>query len=192
VSARWIDRILRESPDPAARAVVKLRLANFLGWGSGNLDDAEQACLEAESLFERAGDRASALLARNELSWIRGLRGDYPGMEDGCRAVAIDAEAAGEPFARIQAIQSQGFAASFRGRFREAEKAIRLSIAIAREEAKVYRLTIGLVNLGVTVAAAGRTEEAIESFREANAYAKLGVRSKIDLIRRASEFLLNQ
>jgi DNA-binding NarL/FixJ family response regulator len=164
-----IDRILQESTDPAPRAVVKLRLANFLGWGSGDLGDAEQACHEAQALFERAGDRAGALLARNELAWIRGLYGDYPAMEHGSLAVAGDADAAGEQFARIQALQSLGFAASFRGRFREAEEAIRMSLAIAREEQKVYRLTIGLVNLGITLAASGRTAEAHALLEEGKA-----------------------
>jgi DNA-binding CsgD family transcriptional regulator/tetratricopeptide (TPR) repeat protein len=164
-----IDRILQESPDPAPRAVVKIRLANFLGWGSGDLEEAEHACREAWSLFERAGDRASALLARNELGWIRGLRGDYPGMEDACEVVAAAAKAAGEQFATIQALQSVGFAASFRGRFLAAEDALRQSITIARHEGKVYRVTIGLVNLGVAVAAEGRTKEAIELFEEGKA-----------------------
>jgi DNA-binding CsgD family transcriptional regulator/tetratricopeptide (TPR) repeat protein len=164
-----IDRILHEAADPAPRAAVKLRLANFLGWGSGDLDGAEHACLEARSLFERGGDRAGALLARNELAWIRGLRGDYPGMEEGGAAVAAEAGGADEPFARIQGLQSRGFAASFRGRFREAEEATRLSIALAREEGKVYRLTIGLVCLGVAVALQGRTSEATSLFEEGKA-----------------------
>ena len=164
-----IDRILHESADPVPRAVVKLRLANFLGWGSGDVDEAEQACVEARSLFERAGDRGGTLLARNELAWIRGLRGDYAAMEDGGRTVADEAGLAGEPFARIQGLQSQAFAASFRGRFREAEEATRQSIALAREEGKAYRLTIGLVSLGVTLAAAGRTEAASATIEEGKA-----------------------
>ena len=164
-----IDRSLDGSADPAPRAVVKLRLANFFGWGSGDLDEAERACLEAQSLFEHAGDRASALLARNELGWIRGLRGDYPAMEEACLAVATDAETAGEAFARIQGLHTLGFAASFRGRFREAEDASRLGNRIAQQEGKSYRLTVGLVNLAVAIAASGRTREAIELFTEAKA-----------------------
>jgi hypothetical protein len=80
---RAIDAILEASGSrsPNARGIIAFRLANFLGWGTGELDEAEAACGRARALFEQAGDRAAALLAENERAWIRGLRGDYPAME---------------------------------------------------------------------------------------------------------------
>jgi DNA-binding NarL/FixJ family response regulator len=168
-ATRSIDSLLTGSPDPAPRATVKFRLANFLGWGTGDLEDAKHACAEALSLFEQAGDRSSALLAENELAWIRGLRGDYPAMESAASRVAGDAETAGVHFAEIQGLQTAAFAASVRGRFNESERDWLRSISIAREEGKVYRLTIGLGNLGVWLAAQGRVDEGLAYFDQAKA-----------------------
>jgi DNA-binding CsgD family transcriptional regulator len=166
---RAIDSLLGRSADPAARAAVKFRLVNFLAWGTGDLDEAERACAEARSLFEQAGDHASALLAENEHAWIRGLRGDYPAMEAGAERVAEAAETAHERFAAIQGLQATGFAAWVRGRFAESERAWLKSIAIAREEGKVYRLTVGLGNLAFLFATQGRIEEALPLVEEAKA-----------------------
>jgi DNA-binding CsgD family transcriptional regulator len=162
-----IDSLLEKFPSPAARATVKFRLAHFLGWGTGELDEAERACAEARSLFEQAGDRSSVLLAQNELAWIRGLRGDYAAMEAAARGVAEAARNAGERFAEIQGLQTTAFAASSRGRFTESERDWSRSNEIARKEEKVYRLTIGLGNLAVWRAVQGRVEEAFPLFEQA-------------------------
>jgi DNA-binding CsgD family transcriptional regulator len=163
---RAIDALLEKSPSPTARATVKFRLAHFLGWGTGELHEAQQACAEARSLFERAGDTSSVLLAQNELAWINGLRGDYAAMEAEARRVAEAARKAGERFAEIQGLQTSAFAASSRGRFAEAERDWSRSTEIAREEGKVYRLTIGLGNLAVWRAVQGRVAEAFPLFEE--------------------------
>ena len=159
---RAIDRILEPLPDAAARAMVKFHLANFLGWGSGDLKDAEEKCCDAVELFEQVGDRSSALLVRNELAWLRGLSGDLDGMARGAAAVADAGERIGEPFVRLHGLQAWGFAAGWSGRFAEAESAWQRGNAIAREQGKNYRLTIGLVGLAVDMAAQGRIEEAVE------------------------------
>ena len=77
---RAIDGLLEQSSDHARRAIVKFRLANFLAWGTGELDQAHEACLQAHELFGRAGERQQTLLAARELAWITGLRGDLAGM----------------------------------------------------------------------------------------------------------------
>jgi DNA-binding NarL/FixJ family response regulator len=164
---RSIDSVLTTSFDPAPRAAVKFRLANFLGWGTGDLDDAESACAEALSFFEQAADRSGALLAKNELAWILGLRGNYPAMEVAARRVAEAARSVGERFAEIQGLQTAAFAAWVCGRFSESERDLLKSISIARAEGKVYRLTIGLGNLGVSLAAQGLIEKGLNLFEEA-------------------------
>jgi DNA-binding NarL/FixJ family response regulator len=149
--------------------MVKFRLASFFGWGAGDLDAAHDLCREALALFEQAGDRGSALLARNELGWIRGLSGDYTAMGAQAAAVGAEGAAAGEPLAVIQGLQGQGFAAGFRGRFGEAEDATRRGNDVARAEGKIYRLTVGLGLLGVILAPKGRCQEARLAVAEAKA-----------------------
>jgi hypothetical protein len=77
---RAIDGQMVRSADDARRATVKFRLAYFLAWGTGELQDAEHACREAVQLFEAAGKPRQALLARREIGWIMHLRGDIAGM----------------------------------------------------------------------------------------------------------------
>src|SRR2546421_4401774 len=52
---RAIDSALSAVPDPARRAAVKFRLANFLTWGTGEIDEAERCCIDAAALYEPAG-----------------------------------------------------------------------------------------------------------------------------------------
>src|SRR5262249_56552370 len=54
---RAIDGLLEGSSEHARRAIVKFRLANFLAWGTGDLDEAQHACRQAHELFIRCGDR---------------------------------------------------------------------------------------------------------------------------------------
>jgi DNA-binding CsgD family transcriptional regulator/tetratricopeptide (TPR) repeat protein len=164
-----IDALLEGSSDPVRRATVKLRLANFLGWGAGDLDEAERACTEARSLFEQAGDRGGVLLAENELAWILGLRGDLPAMETAAERVVEAAQTAGAPFAAMQADAAVGMAASSRGRFARAEAAVRHAIRLAQQEGKAYRATVGRLGLAWTFAHEGRIDEALAAVHEAKA-----------------------
>jgi len=166
-----IDVLLADSPNPSLRATAKFRLAHFLGWGSGDLDEAERACAASRSLFKRAGDAASVLLADNELAWIHGLQGDYAAMEAGGKGVADAAETARDTIAAIQGLHTLGHAAWIRGRFAEGEAALLRSNAIALDEHKVYRLTVGLISLATCLALQGRVEEArslVDEAKDAN------------------------
>lgn len=167
---RAIENVLSSSVDPAAQAMVKFRLANFLAWGVADLDAAERACEEARSLFDKAGVRSGALLAENELAWIHGLRSEYPAMQAVAERVLASAEAAGDRFATIQALTVLAQASFFRGRFAEAEGPHRRSIAIAKEDAKTYRLTTSRALLACSLAFEGRPVEAaglVEAAKEA-------------------------
>ena len=157
---RAIDSLLEGSPKPIPRASVKLRLANFLGWGTGDLAEAERVCAEAHVAF-RAGRRSRNRPARGErvgvdLRLARRLSGNGGGRS----AVAAAAEAAGERFAEFQAWHAGGFAAFVRGRFEEAEATLTRSNDVARQEGKVYRLTTGLNLRACAFAASGQLEEA--------------------------------
>jgi DNA-binding CsgD family transcriptional regulator/tetratricopeptide (TPR) repeat protein len=166
---RAIDRLLDPSWAPEAQAMVKFRLAHFLGWGAGDLAAAEEACAAAQTLFERAGDGASARLAANELAWIHGLGGDYEAMEAGGQVVGETAEAAGDLFAAIQGFHTQGHAAWIRGRFAVGQAALERSNEIAVDAGKVYRLTVGLISLATCLALQGRVAESLALIEEAKA-----------------------
>ena len=164
-----IDAVLEAAQDPAARATVKFRLASFLGWGTGDLDEAECACAEARLLFDQAGDRRSALLAENELAWLAGLRGDYPSMRATAQRVVETAEAMNHSFVVIQGLTAMAQASFFQGRFADTEPEHRRALAIARQEGKSYRAVISLTALACSLATEGRVEEALNLVDEAKA-----------------------
>ena len=122
---RAIDGLLEQSSDDARRAIVKFRLATFLAWGTGELDQAHEACLQAHELFGRAGERQQTLLAARELAWITGLQGDLAGMGTQARAVVDAADAAGDRFVAMQGLAAVSYSANFRGEFAEGEAALR-------------------------------------------------------------------
>jgi DNA-binding CsgD family transcriptional regulator/tetratricopeptide (TPR) repeat protein len=166
---RAIEGMLETSPDPAPRAAIKFRLASFLGFGTGDLDEAERACAEAKSLFEQAGDHRSALLAENELAWLAGLRGDYATMRAIGERVVETADAIDHRFAVIQGLTATAQASFFRGRFAETGPEHLRALAIARQEGKSYRAVISLTTLACSLAAEGRAEEALGLVEEAKA-----------------------
>jgi DNA-binding CsgD family transcriptional regulator/tetratricopeptide (TPR) repeat protein len=164
-----IEALLEHSGEHSRRAIVKFRLANFLAWGIGDLDAAEQACRHACDLFSQAGDRHGALLAARELAWIKGLRGDFAGMAADARAVVQAADRIGDRFIAMQGLSAVSQCAIFRGAFAEAEAETRRAAAIARQDDKAYRLTVVLVGLALGLALQGRVAETAAVFAEAKA-----------------------
>ena len=164
---RAIDELLTRSADDARRATVKFRLANFLAWGTGELEGAEDACREAVRLFEAADDQRQALLAGRELGWIRGLRGDIAGMAAESARVVEAADALGDRFVAMQGLAALGYSTIMQARFAHGEAAIRRAAAIAREDEKSYRLTVVLSLLAAQLALQGRTGESGPLFEQA-------------------------
>jgi class 3 adenylate cyclase len=166
---REIDSVLEGSSDPARRAAVKFRLANFYTWGTGELEEAVAACSQAEELFEKAGDRSRMLLAADELAYVQGHRGDLDTWETGARRVVEAAQAAGDRYVTVQATGSLGFATFFRGRFPEADAAFRRGIELAKESRKLARLTLSRTALAFSLAFQGRMEEALPLLEDTKA-----------------------
>jgi DNA-binding CsgD family transcriptional regulator len=164
---RRTDAVLEGLDAPAARAAVKFRLANFLAWGTGELEEAERVCRAALTLFVEADDRTSALLSANQVAWIRGLQGDIVGLLDGASQVADEAEAAGERFALLQALSALGLAAGWLGHHARACALWERSIELAAAEDKPYRLLYAHVSLAITHAYMGDVEEATTLITEA-------------------------
>lgn len=166
---RAIDSILTAAPDPARRAAVKLRLASFAAWGTGELDDAQRAGQEAQALFERAGDTQGELLAALELSFIENLRGSPAGWAAAARSVAESAEAADERLPAMIGRAWEGTGSCYCGRFDEAETGLRRAVAIAREDERVHFHALCLALLATSLGLEGRIEEALLALREGRA-----------------------
>jgi DNA-binding CsgD family transcriptional regulator len=166
---RAIDRLLEGSSDDGRRAIVKLRLASFLAWGTGELEPAYKACEQAQELFTRAGDRRQALLAARELGWIKGLRGDLVAMAADAAAVVQAADAIDDRFVAMQGLAAISYSTTFRGVLAEGEAALRRAEMIAREDVKVYRLIVVLGDLAINLALQGRIAETSALFEEARA-----------------------
>ncbi|MGH2690101.1 MAG: hypothetical protein ACRDKW_15040, partial [Actinomycetota bacterium] len=164
---RSICAVLQGDSDPGRLAAAKFRLASFLAWGSGELEEAESVCREAVALYGLAGDRRQTLLAANEVALIRGLRGDFGALARDAAVVAREAEALGEPFVAMQAVGAWGLGAFGRGDFAEAERAFRRSVDLARAAGGAHRLIVGLGSLAGTLAFEGRVDEALPLLEEA-------------------------
>lgn len=157
---REIERVLAGSPDLHLQGLVQFRLANFLAWGTGDLEPAQRAVERALALFENAGDRSLSLLAANERAWIIGLAGNLGGQEEAAREVVETARASGETIPMMQALGNMGRAALLAGRFEVAEDALQSSIATARAEGKLYRLSWSQSALAWSNALAGHMTQA--------------------------------
>jgi DNA-binding NarL/FixJ family response regulator len=166
---RNIDLVLADSADPGRRAAVKFRLASFLTWGLGDLQEGEATCRQAVELFQQAGDEPMLRLAANELAYIRGLSGDLEGQEEQAAEVAEAAERSGERFTTMQALGALGTAAIFHGRFDKAEMAMRRSVEIAEQSGKPHHTTFSLSLLACSLALEGRIQEAFPLLAQAKA-----------------------
>ena len=164
---RAIDAHLEGSGDLLQRASIKSRLTSFLAWGTGQLDQAAAAADEALDLFTRAGDRSGMLLAALEVAYVKGLAGDLPALEAGCREVAVAATEAGERAAAARAVGVLGTVLFYQGRFTEAEETLRRSVAEARTDGSPYRITWNVMSLGWSLGIEGRLDEALRCFVEA-------------------------
>ena len=163
---REIDRLLESSPDLARRGMVLFRLATFLGWDAGEVEEAQRLQRQAIQLLEQGGDpgdgapRCDRARLPLECRWrLRSGRGQ-------ARAVVQAAEVAGDGFAAMHALGLLGWAYAYLGNLPAAEEAFRQTIGLAREEGKLYRLTYGLVGLAATHLRAGRADEARAALAE--------------------------
>jgi DNA-binding CsgD family transcriptional regulator len=169
---RRIDAVLEPLADPAARAVVKLRLASFLAWGSGSLVEADQVGRAALDLFEQAGDLRGRLLAEHELAWVEGLTGDLAATSAAAGRVAAAAQRCGDDVVLRRATRTRALVDLLRGRFDHAYALLAESVALARRSGDDYALASSLMARAQALTLEGRVAEAWDPLRQA---AALGV-----------------
>jgi DNA-binding CsgD family transcriptional regulator/tetratricopeptide (TPR) repeat protein len=175
---RRIDAVLAGLAAPAERAVVKFRLASFLAWGSGELDEAAVQCRLAGALFTEAGDRGSALLAEHELAWIGALAGDLGTLGETAARIAAEAGAgtvgsgtvgggtAGEGAARdrtllLRATRSLILVEHNAGRFAAGDARVTETISLARAAEDGYAEVVGRCCRAIGLIFEGRCAEAV-------------------------------
>jgi DNA-binding CsgD family transcriptional regulator/tetratricopeptide (TPR) repeat protein len=153
--------------DPSASASVSLRLAAFLSFGAGRLDEAVREAEAAVERFELAGEQESMLLARNELAWIRGCAGDLATQARLAEEVLGSAEERGFGHAAVQAASTAAYALGLHGRTERAGALYDRSIRLARTNDNPYRVAWGLAQRGCMLSLAGRLDDAHRSVEEA-------------------------
>lgn len=167
---RAIDSALEGSDDISRQALVKFRLASFLAWGLGEIEEAERLCRASRELYEKAGDRAGTWLATLELGYVKGFAGDLPAWVSAGRQVADAAEMAGDRFVLMQALgRAVGWGCFFLGAFEESEAASRRSVELAQESSRTYFQALSLFAVGYSLAFEGRIREAYSFLDEAKA-----------------------
>ena len=164
---RRIERQLAASGERLREGIVQFRLAAFLAIGAGQPADAAAACQRAQELFAAEGHADLALLAQNELGWIRYCAGDLPGQRALVLDVCEEAEKRGDQMALIRALGALGYVAALQGRFGEAGWHLRRSTDLAQAAQKRYRYVWNLTMSGLALALAGRLAAGRTTFEAA-------------------------
>jgi DNA-binding CsgD family transcriptional regulator/tetratricopeptide (TPR) repeat protein len=164
---RRIERHLSASGDLLREGIVQFRLASFLAIGAGQPAQAAAACQRAQELFAAGEHDDLALLALNELGWIRYCAGDLPGHRALAQDVLEKAERCGDRIALIQSLGALGCIAAIQGRFGEADKHLRRSTDLARAADKRYRYVWNLTMSALALALAGRLATSRTTFERA-------------------------
>jgi DNA-binding CsgD family transcriptional regulator len=164
---RRIERQLATSGDLLREGIVQFRLASFLAIGAGQPAQAAAACQRAQELFAAGGHADLALLALNELGWIRYCAGDLPGHRAHALEVCEKAEKYDDRMALIQSLGALGCIAAIQGRFGAADKYLCRSTDLARAADKRYRYVWNLTMSALALALAGRLAASRPAFERA-------------------------
>jgi DNA-binding CsgD family transcriptional regulator len=157
---RAIDSVLASSPDLVRRGTAKMRLANFAGWGTDEVEEAELACRQAVELFREGGDPRRALIATCQLGWVRGIGGDFADLVATSRRVVDDASAAGLDDVLLHGLASLGMGLVLSGCPAEGEAVTRQAITLALDTKHAHRAAWAQGVLGAALAEQGRISEA--------------------------------
>jgi class 3 adenylate cyclase/DNA-binding NarL/FixJ family response regulator len=168
---RAMDRALEALGDPLRQARVKFRLACFLRWGKGELDESHLVCRQALTLFEQAADGQGQLLARYQLALIEQITGPYwlEGTREDFERLAEDARSLGEESIRRDVLRTIAQASIVSGLFDDGLQALNELIEHARNEGDDYGLAMSQGYLLALLASAGRTRDAERLLSEVKA-----------------------
>ncbi|WP_290648765.1 AAA family ATPase [Aquisalimonas sp.] len=158
---------LVDADDLAAQGTVRLHLAAFLSFGAGLLAEGERACRAAVACFEAAGHTERALLARNELAWLRGSGESLAEDAELAAAVMDDALKGGHLRAAVHAAGTRAYALGWSGHLQESDRLFQYGAELARQASLSYRVAWSLSQHATILALAGRLPEAYASLEAA-------------------------
>lgn len=162
------------SDDVGLRAEVRYCESAFLGWDTGDLDQALVAARESGRLFRDAGRDQDARLSDDMAAFLVGLSGDLAGQEAAARQVVAEAERESDQAALGSALTTLGYALLLQGREAEAEQVVERALALVRERGLVHRSITNWALMAQIRAFAGRLPDAEAALRmgasDASAY----------------------
>ncbi len=164
---RRIEEASRNHHDLVAQGIVQFHLASFLSIGAGRLDEAASACRRAIDLFEAAGEKDRALLARNEMVWISSCAGELEHSNDLAARVLIDADSNTDPLVMNHAAGCRAYTLGLMGQFSDSEAHYETAERIAVDNGMTYRRIWGLAQRSLELSLSGRLTEAERLVEEA-------------------------
>jgi DNA-binding NarL/FixJ family response regulator len=166
---RAMDQALGALGDTLRQARVKFRLACFLAWGTGELDESQRIGRQALTLFEEAGDGQGQLLVRYQLARIGYIAASWPENTRELERLADDARSLGKESIRRDVLRTIAQVTIINGRYDAGVQALTELIEHARSEEDAYGLVMSRGYLLAHLAAAGRTREAEQLLSEIKA-----------------------
>jgi predicted ATPase/class 3 adenylate cyclase len=161
---------------PGLARAWALRSAAMLASQQSDLGVADALAYEALALFRELGDRSGSGWTLHVLGWNAMNRGDFG---EARRLFEEAADAHGGPGAeRLQrrALVSLATVDSAQGDHARAVGVLRDVVASTRREGSTHELAIAVLNLGVSEANAGETDEARRSYEEGIALSRRDAR----------------
>jgi len=166
---REIDAVLESSPDSRRRAAVKLRLASFLIYTAGELEDGLRTAVAAEDLYRAAGDNSGACLASLTQGAGLFLDGRLDFAVRGLEALLATPAVAADDVLAIRVRSALGLALFYSGSFDRDEANLHRNLAEAHARGQEYLETLFLSGLSTSLAYQGRTAEARTAVQRAKA-----------------------
>jgi DNA-binding CsgD family transcriptional regulator len=164
-----MDQALSALGDPLRQARVKFRLACFLAWGTGELDESQRVARQALRLFEQAGHGQGQVLVRFQLARIEAITGNWLKSTRDLERLADDARSLGEESIRRDVLRGIAQASVINGRLDAGVQALTELIEHARSEGDPYNLAMNQGYLIANLAAAGRAGDAEKILSEIKA-----------------------
>ncbi|HEV8625816.1 MAG TPA: AAA family ATPase [Acidimicrobiia bacterium] len=166
---REIDAVLESSPDNRRRAAVKLRLATFLIYSAGQLEEGLRMAAAAEDLYRAAGEGSGAGLARMNQGSGYLLQGRLAFTARYFEALLSAPEVAADEALATRVRSGLGLALFYSGSFDSDEANLQRNLAEAQAQHQEYLETLFLSGLSTSLAYQGHTSEARSAVKKSKA-----------------------